>query len=49
MTEPIGTYTFLPWIRQGIANQIGAVASARRANRRGQPHSGGHEDRRGHR
>ena len=31
MTEPIGTYTFLPWIRQGIANQIGAVASARRA------------------
>lgn len=31
MTDPIGTYTFLPWIRQGIANQIGAVVSARRA------------------
>jgi len=25
MSEPIGTYTFLPWIRQGIANRIGAA------------------------
>lgn len=31
MSEPIGTYTFLPWIRQGIANQIGAAPSANRA------------------
>lgn len=31
MTDPIGTYTFLPWLRHGIANQIGAdgAASAR--------------------
>jgi len=25
MSDPIGTYTFLPWIRQGIANSIGGA------------------------
>ena len=29
MTEPIGTYTFLPWIRHGIANRIAAVSGQR--------------------
>ena len=29
MTETIGTYTFLPWIRHGIANRIGAVSGQR--------------------
>ncbi len=24
MTDPIGTYSFLPWLRRGIANRIGA-------------------------
>jgi hypothetical protein len=24
MSDPIGTYTFLPWMRRGIANRIGA-------------------------
>jgi hypothetical protein len=27
--QPIGTYTFLPWVRQGLANHIGASAGAR--------------------
>ncbi len=27
MTDPIGTYTFLPWLRRGIANRIGAGGS----------------------
>ncbi|MEI9927561.1 MAG: hypothetical protein WDN44_07455 [Sphingomonas sp.] len=32
MSDPIGTYTFLPWIRQGIANRIGGtVAGSGRA------------------
>ncbi|HLR05488.1 MAG TPA: hypothetical protein VK117_06730, partial [Pyrinomonadaceae bacterium] len=22
MTKPLGTYSFLPWLRQGLANQI---------------------------
>jgi hypothetical protein len=26
---PIGTYTFLPWVREGLANQVGAVTGAR--------------------
>ena len=30
MSKPIGTYTFLPWIRHGIANQIGAAPTALR-------------------
>ena len=25
MSDPIGTYTFLPWMRRGIANHIGAA------------------------
>jgi len=29
MSSPIGTYTFLPWVRQGLANQIGAVTAMR--------------------
>ncbi|MEU6381487.1 hypothetical protein [Streptomyces sp. NPDC046909] len=29
MTEPLGTYTFLPWIRNGIANRITAVSGRR--------------------
>ena len=28
MSDPIGTYTFLPWLRQGIANRIGAGDSS---------------------
>ncbi len=31
MSEPIGTYTFLPWLRRGIANRIGGVAAGTRA------------------
>lgn len=31
MNKPLGAYTFLPWIRQGIANQIGAAPTAQRA------------------
>ena len=32
MTAPLGTYSFLPWLRQGIANRIGAGgATATRA------------------
>ena len=27
MSDPIGTYTFLPWLRQGIANRISAGAT----------------------
>jgi hypothetical protein len=30
MSERIGTYTFLPWIRQGIANRIGSSATTLR-------------------
>ena len=29
MSDPIGTYTFLPWIRHGIANRIAASAKLR--------------------
>ena len=29
MSDPIGTYTFLPWVRQGLANRIGAVTTMR--------------------
>ena len=29
MSDPIGTYTFLPWVRQGLANQIGGVTAMR--------------------
>jgi hypothetical protein len=29
MSDPIGTYTFLPWVRQGLANEIGAVTAMR--------------------
>src|SRR6267378_5877392 len=25
MTQPLGTYSFLPWLRQGLANQITAA------------------------
>jgi hypothetical protein len=25
MTQPLGTYSFLPWLRQGLANQISAA------------------------
>ena len=31
MNDPIGTYTFLPWIRQGIANRISGPAVTSRA------------------
>lgn len=31
MSDPIGTYTFLPWIRQGVANTISDVTAAGRA------------------
>ena len=31
MTEPIGTYTFLPWVRQGLANHIGPATATRPA------------------
>lgn len=31
MSDPIGTYTFLPWLRQGVANRINAPATAQRA------------------
>lgn len=31
MSDPIGTYTFLPWIRQGVANRISSPAVALRA------------------
>ena len=27
MTAPLGTYTFLPWLRQGLANRIGATGA----------------------
>lgn len=29
MSDPVGTYTFLPWVRQGLANRIGAVTTMR--------------------
>jgi len=29
MSDPIGTYTFLPWVRHGLANRIGAVTAMR--------------------
>ena len=28
MTAPLGNYTFLPWLREGLANRIGATAGA---------------------
>ncbi|MDJ0628352.1 MAG: hypothetical protein QNJ44_08850 [Rhodobacter sp.] len=31
MSDPIGTYTFLPWVRRGIANRIAGVSPAGRA------------------
>jgi hypothetical protein len=31
MSEPIGTYTFVPWIRQGVANNISGVTTTGRA------------------
>ena len=31
-TNPLGTYTFLPWLRQGIANRISGPATTQRAN-----------------
>ncbi len=31
MSDPVGTYTFLPWLRKGIANRIGAQAVTARA------------------
>ncbi|MDT5189746.1 MAG: hypothetical protein QOI28_1997 [Mycobacterium sp.] len=31
MTEPIGTYTFLPWVRLGLANHIGPATATRPA------------------
>ena len=31
MTEPIGTYTFLPWVRLGLANHIGPGTATRPA------------------
>jgi len=31
MSKPIGTYTFLPWIRQGIANRIDSAPAGLRA------------------
>ena len=38
MTTPLGTYSFLPWLRQGIANTIdaadGDATVAARATRR---------------
>lgn len=30
MSDPIGTYTFLPWLRHGIANQTGGATKLRR-------------------
>ena len=27
MTAPLGTYTFLPWLRQGLANRIGTAGA----------------------
>lgn len=32
MSNPIGTYTFLPWIRSGIANQINPSSTTARAS-----------------
>ncbi|HEV8444754.1 MAG TPA: hypothetical protein VGQ27_14820 [Steroidobacteraceae bacterium] len=29
MSDPIGTYTFLPWVRQGLANRISGVTTLR--------------------
>jgi hypothetical protein len=29
MSEPIGTYTFVPWVRHGLANRIGIVTAMR--------------------
>jgi hypothetical protein len=29
MSTPIGSYTFLPWLRQGLANQISGVSGVR--------------------
>ena len=29
MSDPIGTYTFLPWVRRGLANRIGASSAMR--------------------
>ena len=29
MSDPIGTYTFLPWVRVGLANRIGATTTMR--------------------
>ncbi|MAU01155.1 MAG: hypothetical protein CL608_28765 [Anaerolineaceae bacterium] len=31
MSEPVGTYTFVPWIRQGVANNIIGVTATGRA------------------
>lgn len=31
MSEPIGTYTFVPWIRQGVVNNISGVTTSGRA------------------
>ncbi len=31
MSDPIGTYTFLPWVRRGVANRISASAVTLRA------------------
>jgi len=31
MSDPIGTYTFLPWVRRGVANRIGAAGTAMRS------------------
>lgn len=31
MSDPIGTYTFVPWIRQGVANNISGVTTTGRA------------------
>jgi hypothetical protein len=28
MTAPLGNYTFLPWLRQGLANRIGTASAA---------------------
>jgi hypothetical protein len=29
MSDPIGTYTFLPWVRHGLSNHIGAMTAMR--------------------
>lgn len=31
MSDPIGTYTFLPWLRNGVANELSASGGAMRA------------------